>query len=63
VCLSLITTKKEEEGNHTTKKKTTTTTCFLNNSCNHQSHPNGMVLMTYINGMDKQTMGVHPKKP
>jgi hypothetical protein len=36
-CLSLIPTEKEEEGNHTT-------------TCNHQSHPNGMVLMIYING-------------
>jgi hypothetical protein len=37
-CLSLIPTEKEEEGNHTTT------------TCNHQSHPNGMVLMIYING-------------
>jgi hypothetical protein len=47
LCLSLIPTEKEEESN-----KTTTRRCFLNNSCNHQSHPNGMVLMIYIIGMD-----------
>jgi hypothetical protein len=63
VCVSFTNTKRERRGGQPhNNKTTTTTTCFLNNSCNHQSHPNGMVLMTYINGMDKQTMGVHPKK-
>jgi hypothetical protein len=60
--VSFTNNNKERRGGQPHNNKTTITTCFPNNSYNHQSHPNRMVLMTYINGMDKQTMGVHPKK-